>query len=680
MRLLPSLLVFALAICVRLSAQNPDFPTVSGTIPAASIVANAGAAIDLRNFFSVVGITGQIVQFTTVSGTFNVEMNAVAAPNTVANFLAYVTANRFSNSVVHRSNPGFRIIQGGGYFLNGSNLTPITENAPIPMEAGDTLTHTRGTIAMARLDFFKAGTLDTAASEWFINTADNSGQWSPASTLTSNSYAAFGRVTGTGMSVVDAIAALPVPRGTLTVIRSSTADKSVSVDGATLPTNFGAGWGLLGSSVESIFGTLVTLTDNANRTISTSTPVTWSRLGSPFDELPILTSLPPDNNLVASNLVTVSKIQAAPLFPTAAGTPSVVTFSVVSSDPIVNAWVTGSTLHLVATKNLNRSSTVTVTATDSNGNAASTSFNVNVSRKVRDLNGDSLPDLVFQNTGTGQVYAWFLDGTGASINFSSGSGINSTGYLYAGSLGGWQLVAMGDLDGDGIPDLVFQNTGTGQVYAWFLNGTGASINFSTGSGIKSAGYLYGGSLVGWRLAGIADVNGDGKADLVFQNSGTGQVYAWFLDGSGASINFSTGSGIKGTGYLYGGSLVGWQLAGVGDLNGDGIPDLVFQNTSTGQIYAYALDDTGDSVNFTTGSGTKGSGYIYGGNLVGWRLAGIGDMNGDGIPDLLFQNTGTGQVYAWFLDGSGASVNFTTGSGLKGASYLYGGSLPGWQLY
>ena len=676
MRFLPSILCFGLAFTGGLSAQNPDFPTVSAIIPTASIVANAGAAIDLRNYFAVTGIMGQVVQFTTASGIFNVEMNASSAPNTVANFLAYVNANRFPNSIVHRSNPGFHIIQGGGYLLNGSSLTPITENAAIPMEAGDTLPHTRGTIAMARASF----SLDTATSEWFINTVDNSGLWSPASALSSNSYAAFGRVTGTGMSVVDTIAALPVPRGTLTVIRSSSADKIVSVDVASLPVNFGPGWGLLGSSVESILGTAVTLTANANQTISTNTPVTWSRLGSPFDELPILANLPPNNDLLPSNLVGVTNIKAVPLFPAAAGTPAVVTFSAASSDPIVNAWVTGSILHLVATKNLNRSSIVTVTGMDSNGHAASTSFNVNVSRKLRDINSDSFADLVFQNTGTGQIYKWLLDGTGSPVNFTTGTGMISTGYLYSGGLAGWQLAGIADLDGDGIPDLVFQNTGTGQIYAWLLDGSGAPINFTTGIGIKRTGYIYGGSLIGWRLAGIADVNGDGKADLVFQNTASGQVYAWFLDGSATSINFSTGSGIKGTGYLYAGSLVGWPLAGIGDVNGDGIPDLVFQNSGTGQIYAYALDDTGDPVNFSTGSGTRGAGYLYGGSLVGWRLAGIGDMNGDGIPDLLFQNNGTGQVYTWFLDGSGNPVNFTTGIGNRGAGYLYGGSLTGWQLY
>lgn len=688
MRLPFSLPLFLLVFTAHLFAQNTDLPTVSAPIPPASIVANAGKAIDLRSHFAVTGITGQVVQFTTAGfGTFNVEMNSTVAPNTVANFLNYVNSNRFANTLVHRSKPSLHIIQGGGYSPNTTGTTftnyfTVPKNAQIAMEAGNTLTHARGTIAMART----SQSLNTATSEWFINTADNFGNFDSASAGTAASYAVFGRVTGTGMNVVDPIAALPVLGGDITVTQSSKTSTSVSVDAASIPANFGTGWVLLGEQVASlnIVGNigLITLTGNADTDIFFPTTVHYALFQSPFGELPVLHNLTTYGNgsLNLTELVKMTSIQAVPVFPGSTGGPGVVSFSATSSNPLVNAWTTGSTLHLVPTKNINGSSTVTVTGTDSNGNAVSTSFNVTVNRKLRDLNGDSFCDLVFQNTGTGQLQEWLLDGTGASINFGTGSGIKSTGYLYGGSLPGWRLAGVGDVDGDSIPDLIFQNTSTGQIQAWLLDGSGSSINFTTRSGIKSSGYLYGGTLAGWQVAGIADVDGDGKADIIFQNTSTGQVLAWFLDGTGASVNFSTGSGIKGSGYLYGGSLVGWQLSGIGDVNGDGIPDLVFQNGYTGQVFAFALDDTGDSINFSTGSGTKGSGYLYGGSLLGWRLAGVWDLNGDGIPDLLFQNSSTGQVYGFFLDGTGASVNFSTGSGIKGADYLYGGSLPGWLAY
>jgi uncharacterized protein YkwD len=235
-----------------------------------------------------------------------------------------------------------------------------------------------------------------------------------------------------------------------------------------------------------------------------------------------------------------------------------------------------------------------------------------------------------------------------------------------------------NINGDGKPNLVFQNS-TGQIYAWFLDGSGNAVNAATGSGISGQGYLYNGGLGDWQLVGIADVNGDGIPDLIFQNS-TGQIYAWFLDGSGNAVNGSTGGGLKpGSKYLYAGGLGDWRVVGVGDVNGDGIPDLIFQN-STGQIYAWFLDGSGNAVNGSTGGGLKpGSKYLYAGGMGDWRVVGVGDVNGDGNPDLVFQN-GIGQIYAWFLNGSGSTVNGSTGSGVvPGSKYLYSGGLGTWRI-
>ena len=302
-----------------------------------------------------------------------------------------------------------------------------------------------------------------------------------------------------------------------------------------------------------------------------------------------------------------------------------------------------------------------------------------ISRPLRDFKGDGSPNFIFQNA-VGQLYAWFLDGTGSTVNFGTGGGLKpGSKFIFPNGLGDWKLAGVADLNGDGIADLVFQN-GAGQVYAWFLDGTGNTVDFGTRSGTKGSGYIYGGGLPGWQLAGVSDVNGDGIPDLVFQNTGTGQVYAWFLDGSGNTVDFSTGRGLKGSGFLYGGNLAGWQLAGISDVNGDGIPDLVFQNTGSGQVYAFFLNGTGAPVNFTTGSGLKpGSKFLYSNGLGDWRLVGVGDLSGDGLADLIFQN-GAGQIYAWFLDGSGNTVNFGTGTGLKpGSKFIYSGGLGDWRF-
>ena len=181
------------------------------------------------------------------------------------------------------------------------------------------------------------------------------------------------------------------------------------------------------------------------------------------------------------------------------------------------------------------------------------------------------------------------------------------------------MVACADVNGDGFPDLVFQNT-AGQIYVWFLDGSGNAVNFSTGSGLKPGSQiLYGGALGDWRVVGCVDINTDGKADLIFQN-GAGQIYAWLLDGTGAAINFANGSGLRpGSGFLYGAGLGDWRVVGFADMNDDGVPDLIFQNT-TGQIYAWLLDGSGNAVNFSTGIGLKpGSRFLYTSGLGDWRV-------------------------------------------------------------
>jgi hypothetical protein len=204
-----------------------------------------------------------------------------------------------------------------------------------------------------------------------------------------------------------------------------------------------------------------------------------------------------------------------------------------------------------------------------------------------------------------------------------------------------------DFNADGKPDLIWQNTTTGQVYYWLMDGLALS----------SSGYLYNGNPVGlqWQIAGVGDMNSDGKPDLIWRNTSTGTIYYWLMNG----LNIST------SGYLYDGNSVGleWQVAGVGDMNADGKPDLIWRNISTGTIYYWLMD----------GLNLSSSGYLYGGNPVGleWQVAGIADMNSDGKPDLIWRNISTGTLYYWLMDGLT----------LSSSGYMYDGNPVGleWDL-
>jgi cyclophilin family peptidyl-prolyl cis-trans isomerase len=197
---------FVLALLLAAAAQAQTAQPVAGAaIPAQSLTSSGGAAaIDLRNHFSVPGISGQVVQFDTVAGRLNVELRSDVAPRHAANFLAYVQANAYTGTFFHRSAAleagAVSIIQGGGYRSSSTGgISEVTKLAPVALEYN--LPNARGTLAAAR-----TSDINSATSEWYFNVRDNSNVLGQSN---GGGYTVFGRVLGNGMTVIDAIAALP---------------------------------------------------------------------------------------------------------------------------------------------------------------------------------------------------------------------------------------------------------------------------------------------------------------------------------------------------------------------------------------------------------------------------------------------------------------------------------------
>ena len=135
------------------------------------------------------------VKLHTNHGVITLELDAEKAPVTVANFLAYVEAGHYDNTVFHRVIDGF-MIQGGG-FEPGMNQKPTGEQ--IKNEADNGLKNDRGTIAMARTQ-----APHSATAQFFINVADNAFLNHTSPDLQGWGYCVFGKVSE-GMDVVDAI-------------------------------------------------------------------------------------------------------------------------------------------------------------------------------------------------------------------------------------------------------------------------------------------------------------------------------------------------------------------------------------------------------------------------------------------------------------------------------------------
>jgi cyclophilin family peptidyl-prolyl cis-trans isomerase len=136
---------------------------------------------------------GSVVRFATNVGTYDVELLDSAAPVTVTNFLNYMNSTAYDNLIVHRSVPEF-VIQGGGFRVNNGQITTVTTNAAITNEFNAANSNLRGTLSMAQL----SGQPNSGTSQWFINTVDNT-------QLNAAQHTVFGRVVGTGMTVVDEI-------------------------------------------------------------------------------------------------------------------------------------------------------------------------------------------------------------------------------------------------------------------------------------------------------------------------------------------------------------------------------------------------------------------------------------------------------------------------------------------
>jgi hypothetical protein len=257
--------------------------------------------------------------------------------------------------------------------------------------------------------------------------------------------------------------------------------------------------------------------------------------------------------------------------------------------------------------------------------------------------------LVWQNATSCQVNANYYGGTGGAAlvgwgNLNSGVGAS-----------GWKVVAAANFEGNGVPDLVWQNQTTGQVNVNYYGGAGGTT--LTGWAMLNNGAGTG----GWKVVAAADFDGNGVPDLVWQNQATGQVNVNYYGGTG-------GASIIGWAMLNSGAgTSGWKVVAAADFDGNGTPDLVWQNQASGQV----------NVNYYGGTGgTALTGWAVlndGAGTSGWKAVGAADFDGAGVPGLIWQNQTTGQVNVNYYGGA-------RGASLTGWAILNNGAgTAGWKV-
>lgn len=244
-------------------------------VPNLSAVSNQGATVvNLIPHFDDPDVVGSVVKFDTVMGAFYAELfdiakgSRTAAPLSTAQFLNHVNGNllpgstttRFSsydNSLVHRVDKNVGVIQGGGFGFPG--FTTLPQGPAVVNEYSETRPNTRGTIAFAKV----GGNPNSATNQWFVNTKDNTTVLGPAN---NGGFTTFGQVLGNGMTVVDAIAALPT-------VSASSKNPSMGTQFPlrnTPPNGFEANNVVLVNSVKQVHEVIFTATSNNPSLVNTS--------------------------------------------------------------------------------------------------------------------------------------------------------------------------------------------------------------------------------------------------------------------------------------------------------------------------------------------------------------------------------------------------------------------------
>lgn len=233
-----------------------------------------------------------------------------------------------------------------------------------------------------------------------------------------------------------------------------------------------------------------------------------------------------------------------------------------------------------------------------------------------ELTGDWAPDLLGRRSSDGRLVV------------AKGNGAGRIGARTALPGASWASMDVidtaGDLSGDGRPDVLAREAGTGRLWLYPRSSTGWKPRVQVGTGWEGMRFVL----------GAGDLTRDGKTDVLAVQASNGQL--WLYPGTGTAKGTFAPRVKAGTGW--GGMDA---LVAPGDMTGDGLDDLLARHRSTGRLWLYPGDGRG-------GWGTRVS------LGTGWgamdHLVAPGDLDGDALPDLLAHPAGA--TYLWLYRGAG----------------------------
>jgi serralysin len=247
----------------------------------------------------------------------------------------------------------------------------------------------------------------------------------------------------------------------------------------------------------------------------------------------------------------------------------------------------------------------------------------------RDLVGTGSSSILWRDN-VGDLAVWLM-----SVGANGGGAVNDCGGVSGGgqiasvtSLGpiptNLSVVGTGEFNSNGMGDILFQDANTGNLIAVLMNG-------ATQLGSRTIGKV---------PTGYTVVGADRKGWVFLNNPTTNDVTIWAVTCPPTSNACTFTSTDIGT------APAQWRIKALADLDGNGITDIVWMDTSN-NVGAWFMTDKSDAPTFVSST-------VYGSVPPQWSIAQTGDMNGDGTADLLWTDT-SGNVGAWFMQGKAISA-------------------------